>query len=254
MDDRELTEALAGLGLDRKNHRAVGLLPLVEVAWADGKVQRAERELILEIAERYGVAPGDAWLKRWLEKRPTPTTFLAARTVLLALMARSGKSDVKAPDTLDNLLELCVGVAEAAGGLFGLAFTYEQSERDCIEEIARTLARGPTLPDVVVRAWSTPPAPGSAPGIGDQVTVVRRIAKRKARTAKPTAPPPNLDVDLTTARLTRPRPDAAPKAGPLATGGPAFQEEEPTVPYFDDLKVLGGTYLLEDEDEDDEGG
>src|SRR5688500_14013322 len=115
MDDRELTEALAGLGLDRKNHRAVALLPLVEVAWADGRVQRAEKKLIGEIARRYGVEPGDAWLQRWLAKRPSPTTFLAARTVLLALMARSGRSDVKAPDDLDELLDLCVGVAEAAG-------------------------------------------------------------------------------------------------------------------------------------------
>jgi len=37
MDDRELLAALEGLGLGRENHRAVLLLPLIEVAWADGR-------------------------------------------------------------------------------------------------------------------------------------------------------------------------------------------------------------------------
>jgi tellurite resistance protein len=248
MDDRALTEALAGLGLDRENHRAVALLPLVEVAWADGRVQQAEKRLILEIAERYGVEPGDAWLQRWLAKRPNATTFLAARTVLLALMARDGRSDVKAPDTLVELLELCVDVAQAAGGLFGFAFTYEHSERECIHEIAHSLALGPALPEKVVKAWDTlaRPKPGS-----QDVTVVRRIPARKARAASPTAPPPELELDAATARLTRPHPKKPRAETPAA---PAFVEEDPTVPFFDDLHLIAGTYVLDDGDEDDEGG
>lgn len=250
MDDRELTEALARLGLDRRNHRAVALLPLVEVAWADGRVQRAEKRLIGEIAQRYGLEPGDEWLQRWLKKRPTPTTFLAARTVLLALMARSGRAEVKAPDDLADLLDLCVAVAEAAGGLFGLAFTYEQSERECIQEIAHSLQLGPALPQQVAQDWEeTTQKLEPAPGIGDQVTVVRRIPQRKARPAVDTDrhPRPAIDPDPATARLTRPHRKKPKAATPV---DPSFVEDDPTTPYFEDLEVLGGAYVVDGDDED----
>ncbi|HHO50786.1 MAG TPA: TerB family tellurite resistance protein [Deltaproteobacteria bacterium] len=152
MTDGELTTALANLGLNRSNYRAVALLPLVEVAWADGRIQRAERELIARIAQRYGLEPGDAWLERWLERRPSATLFLAVRTVLLALMSRRGQ-DPGTPDDPVALLALCLRVAEAAGGLFGLAFTVSPRERACIEEIASHLVLGPALPEAIVVAW-----------------------------------------------------------------------------------------------------
>jgi hypothetical protein len=151
MDDRELLIALEGLGLGRDNHRAVLLLPLIEVAWADGRIQRAERRRLSAIAKRYGISTTEGWLDRWLARRPSKKTFLAAHTTLLALMARH-KEDLAPIETLDSLLDLCLEVAEAAGGLFGLAFTVTRSERECIEQIASSLALGPSLPEPVVVA------------------------------------------------------------------------------------------------------
>lgn len=241
MDDRDLTEALGALGLDRSTYAAVALLPLVEVAWADGRVQRAERDLIAEIAQRYGLLPDDAWLKRWLDRRPAPTTFLAARTVLLALMSRAGRDDVRSPETLESLLDLCMAVAEAAGGLFGIAFTVERTERECIEEIAASLALGPALPDVVVRAWHTT----VKRGISDDPTSIHRRPRRPAsvptaRFARPVAP--GSDAPTAPPDSVPPAPQADPEA---------YVEDDPTVPYMDDLKAaLSGTYVLDDVDEE----
>lgn len=242
MTDRELTEALALLGLDRANHRAIGLLPLIEVAWADGRVQRAERDLIVKTAARYGIEPGDAWLDRWLKRRPPATTFLTARTVLLALMARAGRSEWSAPETLEALLDLCTDVAAAAGGLFGLAFTIERSERACMEEIATSLALGPALPKEVARSWDTA---GRAAGFSDAPTRLLR---------KPTAPVPSAaSTDDTVPRAPRPALDDEPTAKrlvrPPSTDPERFQEEDPTVPFFDGLG--GIAYVDDDDDEDD---
>jgi tellurite resistance protein len=152
LDDEELTATLESLGLGRDNHRAVVLLPLIEVAWADGRVQTAERLRIVQIARKYGFDGKSEWLARWLRRRPSHKTFLAARTALLDLMARSGHGQEPIA-SLDDLLNWCVWIAEAAGGLFGLAFTVERSERECIEQIAASLALGPALPDGLVEQW-----------------------------------------------------------------------------------------------------
>jgi tellurite resistance protein len=152
VDDADLAMSLQGLGLGRDNYRAVVLLPLIEVAWSDGRIQRAERRRIAQIARRYGIEPSSEWLDRWLKRRPSKKAFFAARTVLLALMARAGKSDVPV-ESVEQVLDLCLWVAEAAGGLFGLAFTVSRTERDCIEQIAASLALGPALPEGVVSAW-----------------------------------------------------------------------------------------------------
>ena len=59
---------LQELKVPREAYRVVSLLPLVYVAWADGKVQKAERDVILRIAREQGLLDhgGDAALERWL--------------------------------------------------------------------------------------------------------------------------------------------------------------------------------------------
>jgi hypothetical protein len=54
MKGTALSAALDELGVDRDNFRVLALLPLVYVAWADGKVQSAERSLIHRLAKLNG--------------------------------------------------------------------------------------------------------------------------------------------------------------------------------------------------------
>ncbi len=205
MTDGQLTAALASLGLDQDNYPAVALLPLIEVAWADGRVQPSERRLIAGIAEGYGMPISEDWLARWLDAPPSATAFLTARTVLLGLMSRSD-SRAEAPDTIDSLLDLCQRVAETAGGLFGIAFTVTRSERQCIEEIAQHLCRGPALPDMIAGVW------------------------RPIRTVRQRAPGPRSGGE---ARFHRPGATIVLPSRPVAaSSGPRSAPASATMPFF----------------------
>ncbi|MEQ1572528.1 MAG: hypothetical protein ABMA64_43310, partial [Myxococcota bacterium] len=217
MDDRELLAALEGLGLSREHHRAALLLPLIEVAWADGRIQRAERRRLLAIAKRHHLALPEGWLERWLGRKPSKKAFLAAHTAVLALMARHDPdpSSDAARMAIDlrstHLLRLCEEVAASAGGLFGFAFSISPAERDCIEQIAQSLALGPALPEGVVTAWNDardrrhkaeaptrmrpPRRAGPRYGILDQTTV---------HTPPPSAPASNPAAEATTSHLGDP--------------------------------------------------
>ena len=46
---------LAELKIPREAYRVIMLMPLVYVAWADGKIQSQERKLIMSIAEERGL-------------------------------------------------------------------------------------------------------------------------------------------------------------------------------------------------------
>lgn len=142
MTDQDLIAGLKALGLDRDSFRAVALLPLIEVAWADREVQPAERKLILEVAEGHRLlAPGArAVLDRWLAEAPDEATFARGRELLIALAHRTTGVDVDLrPQDVDTMLDLCGHVAEAAGGLFGLAFTTSAEERRAIRRIGEHL-------------------------------------------------------------------------------------------------------------------
>ena len=73
VEPSELEKNLAGLGLTRSTYRALMLLPLVYVAWADGSVQNVERDLILQFARRRLHMTPETMkvIEGWLEKAPS---------------------------------------------------------------------------------------------------------------------------------------------------------------------------------------
>jgi uncharacterized membrane protein YebE (DUF533 family) len=62
----------AELKIPREAYRVIMLMPLVYVAWADGKIQSQERKLIMSIAEERGLLDdgGRGCLERWLTHAP----------------------------------------------------------------------------------------------------------------------------------------------------------------------------------------
>lgn len=146
MTDAELVAELRLLGIDRHSHRVVALLPLVQVAWADGMVQPREHDLILDRAEALGMLTGDGEriVRRWLELAPTQEYVLRGRACLIELARRQGSelgADLDAA-ALEQVVVLCEQVAAAAGGLFGVLWTVDARERAVITEIARALRQG----------------------------------------------------------------------------------------------------------------
>lgn len=142
MTDEELIQELQFLGIDEHSYGLVGLLPLVQVAWADGAIQEGERKLIHDIAAKRGLADeaGMAVIDRWLEKAPSKHYLHRGRRVLAALVNRQRGvgADIDLED-LEAIGAFCEGVADAAGGLFGLLGRTSSAEREAIQEVVGAL-------------------------------------------------------------------------------------------------------------------
>ncbi len=132
---------LLSLGLTVDNATAFHLLPLVEVAWADGSVAPEERARLMDGAKGLGLVPGAAaqnLLESWLERRPEPDWSRAWH----ALTAEYRLHGI-APDERWRLLQDAEAVANAAGGLLGLG-AISRAERAAIEQIGASLGAART--------------------------------------------------------------------------------------------------------------
>jgi len=111
---------LAALGIRAETLAALTMIPIVEVAWADSRMDVKERDAVLVGAESVGIEPGSpshGLLRIWTEDRPAPDLLAAWRDFITAL----GRE--LEPDERARLGEKLVGraraVAEAAGDILG---------------------------------------------------------------------------------------------------------------------------------------
>jgi cytochrome P450 len=142
MKNAELRKAMQELGVDRDSFRVLGLLPLVYVAWADGRVQRCERTLIQDLATNKGWLgkSGEALLESWLEQPPPESYVKKGLEVLRALAdERRGLGAGVDHDTLRSLVTFSRNVAVAAGGIFGFGDPITDEEEAALVEIAHAL-------------------------------------------------------------------------------------------------------------------
>jgi hypothetical protein len=120
VDDQELLRRVIDLGLTRGTGAAILLAPLVQVAWAEGKVTARERAVVFEIAATRGVeagSPPHQKLEEWLRVRPRDELFETAMEVMkagLALLTAEERDE-----RIRGIAGACQRVAEASGG--GLA-------------------------------------------------------------------------------------------------------------------------------------
>ena len=121
LNDPHLVQELLALGFTPETVNLLPLVPLLQVAWAEGGVSPAERDLILKLAESRGLkagSPADAQLMDWLANRPSDQVFAGARRLIHAMLD-SGAQPV-ADLSADALVDYAEQVAAASGGIFGL--------------------------------------------------------------------------------------------------------------------------------------
>ena len=100
---------------------AQATVPLVEVAWADGKIDRAEREAVLAHANAKGISPGSTeheLLEQWLTHRPEPGLLAAWQAYIQGLCESLSPEERTA--LREELLHATRTTAEAAGGFLGV--------------------------------------------------------------------------------------------------------------------------------------
>jgi len=146
MTESHVRDALRSLGMDRMSFRALPLLPLVQVAWADGEVQQEEREMILELArEKYQLNDeGMMLLRNWLHHAPSKDYVERGQEALVSLCVRDLGAHLDR-GILEDVVALSQRVAAAAGGFFGLG-AVKRSETHALNQIAEALSLPSPVP------------------------------------------------------------------------------------------------------------
>ena len=127
-------DALVEAGITAETLAALSLVPLVAVAWADGKLDPGERDAIERAAESANLsADHRALLAEWLSAAPGAGLLDAWKAYVGAL--REGLD----ADSLASLREKIVGgargVAESAGGFLGLGNKVSDSEAAVLADL-----------------------------------------------------------------------------------------------------------------------
>ena len=118
VDDPALLQRIIALGITRETGPAFLLVPLVRIAWAEGKVEALERAIIFDIARERGIAEGStAWrqLQAWLTERPSLELHQAALEAIRAGI--SVLPQAERADRVKSMTALCHRVAGSSGGL-----------------------------------------------------------------------------------------------------------------------------------------
>ncbi len=138
IESDEILEKLCELGIDADTWTAVSIAPLIEVAWADGKIDDAEREAVLSGAEANGIvsgSPGYELLESWLAHRPDGRLLEVWGTFIVGLCAELGENE---RESLKNqILGRARRVAEATGGFLGLGSRVSSEEEVILAELAK---------------------------------------------------------------------------------------------------------------------
>jgi hypothetical protein len=136
--DAEVLAELAGLGIRVDTLAALTLIPLIDVAWADGDMDAREREAILAAAAATGTEPGSTsyrLLEIWTEEQPPPDLTRAWQLFIQALC--NTLDDDRSRRLALNLIGRARDVAAAAGSRLDRAPHVSAEEEACLTALAK---------------------------------------------------------------------------------------------------------------------
>ena len=136
IDDESLLDTLVEIGIGAGNLSALGLVPLIRVAWADGYMKEPERQAVILAAKRLlPETHGQPCLDAWLDKRPGPLVFDAWAAYTRHLLRNLDDDQVLALKV--RIVDLAREVGFAAGGFLGVMSFSSSAEEAALDEIER---------------------------------------------------------------------------------------------------------------------
>jgi hypothetical protein len=139
--DPAMLAELQELGFTADTVILLPLVPVLELAWAEGGITPAERQMLVSLARSRGInedSAADSQLTIWMTTRPAPEVFAKAGRLITALL--SSGAGVARGLTAEQLVEYCEQIASASGGLLGLPIrAVSMEERDLLTRIAGDL-------------------------------------------------------------------------------------------------------------------
>ncbi len=135
IEDATVLDTLTKLEVGAHDVSALTLVPLVQVAWADGSVTETERAAVLKAAIAQGIkdeSHSHELLDAWLSDSPGSELFGAWTGYVESLRAHVSEDEMTA--LKESLLGLAHDVASAAGGYLGIG-TVSSAEKSVLEAI-----------------------------------------------------------------------------------------------------------------------
>jgi hypothetical protein len=134
IQDDDLLDRLVGMKISVQSLAALSVIPLVEIAWADGELHDRERQAVLQAADAAGIphdGPGYKLLQEWLAAMPPATMLSAWKDYIEAMAETLSPEDYNR--VRDDLLTRAKQVAMAAGGFLGLGKISDAEQRKLSE-------------------------------------------------------------------------------------------------------------------------
>ena len=135
--DEAVLKKLVALNIHAETVASLAMVPLVEVAWADGKIDKEERDALLKVS-----AGGDMFgridrslLEQWLTHKPKPELLVAWEHYTAELC-----KVLSEPERLalrQQIMSRAEAVAKSAGGFLGLTSKISAEEHAVLERMNR---------------------------------------------------------------------------------------------------------------------
>ena len=135
-------EALQAHGFTAETIVLLPLVPLIQIAWAEGGISDMERAIITQFARERSIVHGtsaDQQLGAWLADPPRTEVFTGTSRLVGFML--EGTGSVVDGLTAHTLLEYGERIAAASGGFFGLG-RIGVGERELLDQIARDFKSG----------------------------------------------------------------------------------------------------------------
>lgn len=141
--DEAVLDKLVALNVRPETLASLAMIPLVEIAWADGSIGDKEREAILKASAEKGFAKGSidyALIESWLTHRP-PTSMLDAWVQYIQGLC-SSMDKTQIARLRDELVGHARDIAEAGGGFLGLVSKISDAEQIMIDRLKAAFGPG----------------------------------------------------------------------------------------------------------------
>jgi tellurite resistance protein len=121
INDDLVLEKLIALDLRPETLASISLVPLIEIAWADGDVDQKEKDAILSAVSKFGWTADSLnyeLLDQWLKNKPSESLLTAWKHYVDAVCHKMTNEEVA--HFKKEIMAHVTVVAEAAGGFLGI--------------------------------------------------------------------------------------------------------------------------------------
>jgi hypothetical protein len=135
--NKDVLQKLVELNVRPHVLATLALIPLVEVAWADGNVDLKEEAAVMSAAAESFISRESLdfdLLKSWMKHKPDPKLIEAWMVYVKGL--REKLSAEQAATLKKNLLGHAKEVAQATGGFLGMGNKVSNAEQDILNKLA----------------------------------------------------------------------------------------------------------------------